>query len=158
MWKKIAVFLMAAVFVIGMAGDCSQAASKGYVFRYNKASAKMNGAAANFIKKAGTPNKTISKKSCAYEGKDRTYEYEDFILYTYSNSDDGPEYIGGITFLTKDVKTKEGIRIGSSYEDMVKKYGKGKENYGIYTYKKGKSVIQIEIKDGKVNNLRYLAD
>lgn len=157
MEKKVVAFFMAVCLVIAMTGNSSTAASKGFIFRKNGVSVTMNGAAAKFIKKAGKPNKTISRKSCAYDGKDRTYEYDDFILYTYSNSDDGPEYVGGITFLTKKVKTKEGIRIGSSYDDMIEKYGEGEENYGIYTYKKGNSAIQIEIKDNKVNNLRYVA-
>ena len=52
---------------------------------------------------------------------DRVYQYEDFILYTYSNSNKGKEYVNGITFLTDKVKTKEGIKIGSTLKQVQKK-------------------------------------
>ena len=155
--KKLFAFVVTLILAAGMMGNSVMAASKGFVFKYYGVSVTMNGEAAKLIQKSGKPNKTNVKKSCAYEGKDRTYEYDNFILYTYSHSDNGSEYIGGITFLNDKVKTKEGIKIGSSYDDMVKKYGKGENNYGIYIFKKGNSEIQIEIKDNKVNNLRYLA-
>lgn len=96
------------------------------------------------------------KKSCAYKGKDRTYKYKDFILYTYSNSDKGAEYVNGITFLTSKVSTKEGIRIGSPYSSVKKKYGEVKDRFGVYTYKKGKSKLQIEVTDDVVTNIRYI--
>lgn len=155
--RVIGVFLAGVVLTATMMGSSVLAASKGYVFKQNGVSVTMNGEAGKFIQKAGTPNKTRVTKSCAYEGKDRAYAYDDFILYTYSHSDNGTEYVGGITFLTDKVKTKEGIGIGSSYKDVEKKYGKGKNNYGIYIFSKGKSEIQIEMKDNKVNNLRYVA-
>jgi hypothetical protein len=117
----------------------------------------MHGKAASFIKKAGKAQKTKVSKSCAYDGKDRTYEYKDFILYTYSKSDKGAEYVNGITFKTKKVSTKEGIKIGSSEEKMLETYGDAKAKYGIYTYKKGKSKLQFEVEDGKVTNIRYVA-
>ena len=96
-------------------------------------------------------------KSWAYDGKDRTYQYKDFILYTYSNSDKGTEYVSGITFRTDKVSTKEGIKIGSTEEEMLEAYGDAKAKYGIYTYQKGKSKLQFEVSDGKVKNIRYVA-
>ena len=134
----------------------TNAGTKGYKFTYKKTTVYMGGAAKKFIKKAGKPKKKKACKSCAYNGKDRTYKYADFILYTYSNSDKGAEYVDGITFLTKNVSTKEGIHIGSSFDDVKKAYGKGKDNFGVYTYKKGKSKLQIEITNDKVTNLRYI--
>lgn len=152
--RKIAVVM---VFAMLLSTVSSKAASKGYCFKNNGVSVSMHSEAANFIKKAGKPVKLKVKKSCAYEGKDRTYVYKNFVLYTYSNSDKGAEYVNGITFLNSNVKTAEGIKIGSTYSQMVKKYGKTKNNFGIYTYEKGKCRIQIEIEDKKVKNLRYVA-
>ena len=158
MKKLISNILVATLIIVislSIFNIKTNAGTKGYKFTYKKATVYMGGAAKKFIKKAGKPKKKKASKSCAYKGKDRTYKYADFILYTYSNSDKGAEYVNGITFLTKNVSTKEGIHIGSTFADVKKAYGKGKDNFGIYTYKKGKSRLQIEITNDKVTNLRY---
>ena len=134
----------------------AEAKSKGYKFKYKKVTVYMGGPAKKLIKKAGKPKSTKVKKSCAFKGKDRTYKYKNFILYTYSNSDNGPEYVNGITFLSTKVSTKEGIHIGSSFDEVKAKYGNGTDNFGVYTYKKGKCKLQIEVTDDKVTNLRYI--
>ena len=132
-----------------------QAAPKGYVFAYKGASVQMGGKANKLLKKAGEPEKKKVSKSCAYDGKDRIYQYKDFILSTYSEKDDGPEYVNGITFRTDDVSTKEGIRIGDSLEDVEKAYGKTEEDLGVYNYVKGSCRLQFMVSDGKVVNIRY---
>jgi hypothetical protein len=153
--KWVAVLLVMAMLVTACPVGL-QAKSKGYIFTYKKASVYMGGPAKKLIQKAGKPKSKKAEKSCAYKGKDRTYEYKDFILYTYSNSDNGAEYVNGITFLTSKAVTKEGIRIGSSYSAVKKKYGNGKEQFGIYTYQKGNCKLQIEVTDDKVTNIRYV--
>ena len=154
--KKILTMFLVAVIICSSLNVSSSAASKGYQFKYKGVTVSMGSKAASLIKKAGKPIKKTVKKSCAYNGKDRTYKYKNFILYTYSNSDKGAEYVNGITFLNSKVKTKEGIKIGSSYSAVKKKYGKGSESFGLYTYKKGKSKLQIEIVNNKVKNIRYI--
>ena len=116
----------------------------------------MHSPAKKLLKKAGKPLATKVTKSCAYKGKDRTYKHKDFILYTYSHTEKGAEYINGITFLTNKVSTKEGIKQGSTVAQMNKKYKKGKEKFGIYTFKKAKCKLQIEVTDDKVSNIRYV--
>lgn len=158
-WKKrISLLLVFSIlcFTAGK-GNTIMAASKGYRFTYKKVTVSMDKKAAKLIKKAGKPISSKATKSCAYKGKDRVYEYKDFILYTYSHTDDGPEYVNCIVLLTKRVKTKEGIKIGSSLEDVIDTYGEGKEKFGIYTYTKGKSKLQIEITDDEVTNIRYIS-
>lgn len=154
--KRLLVFFILVVVAVGVVPVSVRAKSKGYLFSYKKATAYMGGPAKTLIKKAGNPKSKKVKKSCAYNGKDRTYAYKDFILYTYSNTDNGTEYVNGITFLTNKVSTKEGIRIGSSYSAVKKKYGNGKEQFGIYTYQKGNCKLQIEVTDDKVTNIRYV--
>lgn len=153
--RSFAVF-MVMVLLAGNTITPVSAKSKGYKFAYKKVSVYMGGPAKKLIKKAGKPVSKTVKKSCAYKGKDRTYKYKNFILYTYSNSDKGAEYISGITFLNGKVKTKEGIKIGSTLKQVQKKYGKKKAKFGIYTYKKGDCKLQIEVTDNKVTNIRYV--
>lgn len=156
LWKKTFAVLLAAVLVLGSLSVTVSAKSKGYQFTYKKVTVYMGGPAKKLIKKSGKPLAKKVRKSCAYKGKDRTYKYDDFILYTYSYTDNGPEYVNGITFLTKNVCTKEKIKIGSTYQDVKKKYGNVKDNFGVYTYKKGNSKLQIEVTDDKVSNIRYV--
>lgn len=154
--KRLVVGGMMCVMLTSLVGSNVQAAPKGFQFVNKGVKVSMNSKATKFIKKAGKPLALKVKKSCAYDGKDRTYKYKGFILYTYSNSNKGPEFVNGITFLNNKVKTKEGITIGSSLKDVQKTYGKGSVKFGIYTYTKGKSRLQIEITDDKVTNLRYV--
>ncbi|MDD7402646.1 MAG: hypothetical protein SO170_01715 [Butyribacter sp.] len=158
--KRTAEKFMAICLAIVLAAGCitttSTAASKGYQFKYKGVTVSMHGKAASLIKKAGKPVAKKAKKSCAYKGLDRTYKYKNFILYTYTKSSKGAEYVNGITFLNNKVATKEGIRIGSTYKSVTKKYGKVKGKFGVYTYKKGKSKLQIEVTNNKVTNIRYI--
>lgn len=155
-FRKFLVMSLLMALILGGQTAPSRAKQKGYVFSYKGATVSMGGAAKKLLKKAGKPKSKKVKKSCAYKGKDRTYKYKDFILYTYSNSDKGAEYVNGITFLTSKVSTKEGISIGTPYKKVKKKYGKAKDNFGIYTYKKGTCKLQIEVTDDVVTNIRYI--
>ena len=134
-----------------------QAAGKGYAVTYKKVTVYMDGNASKLLKKAGKPKSKTESVSCAYNGMDRTYKYNDFVVKTYSNSKKGTEYINSIELLSSKVSTKEGIKIGSSKNDVIKAYGKGKDNFGVYTYTKGKTKLMITIDDNKVSGIIYVA-
>lgn len=154
--KFVGLVLVVAVLIMAIQVP-AQAAPKGYVFKYKGVSASMHGTAAALMKKAGKPLSQKRSKSCAYEGLDGTYVYKDFTLTTYSHSAQGTEYINSITLRTNKVSTKEGVKIGSPYNTVVKKYGKAKDNFGVYVYTKGKTKLQIEITDDKVSQIMYVA-
>ena len=117
----------------------------------------MGSKAKSFIKKAGKALKTKRKKSCAFEGLDRIRWYDSFILYTYSNSKKGAEYVNGVTFRNSSAVTKEGIHIGSSEADMTRAYGNSPANGdGVHFYRKGKTLLQIQVKSGTVSAIRYI--
>lgn len=151
-------YLIMLALLVTMSGRVNtEAASKGYVFKYKNISVTMKANATKLLKKAGKPLKKKESKSCAYKGLDRVYQYKHFILATYSNSKKGTQYVNGIKFRTKEVATKEGIRLGSSLNDVFAKYGQKKGKFGIYTYQKGNSKLQFEITDGKVTAIQYVA-
>lgn len=158
--KKV-VRMMSAMLVIVLSvtvlSGTRVEAAKQYTFKYKKVVAKMNGKAKSFKKKAGKIQKYNVSKSCAYDGYDRTYLYKNFMLVTYSKSTTGPEYISCIKLRTSKVSTREGIKIGSKESDVIKAYGKAKPKYGVYTYKKGKSKLQIEVSGGVVKAITYIA-
>lgn len=158
--KKLTKIFMSLLLVVSLvAGTCAVNvdAASGYSFKYKGVSISINSNAKKFLKKAGTPVKKTEKKSCAYAGKDRTYQYKDFTVTTYSKSDKGTEYINSITLTSSKVSTREGIKIGSSEKDVKKKYKKAKENFGVYTATKGKTKLLITVDDGKVTAIKYVA-
>lgn len=160
--RVMAAVLMAAVVMAGMAiPKDTQAKSAGYLFQYKGVSVSADSAAKKLISKAGKPQKKQVKKSCAYKGKDRIYQYRDFWLSTYSKTNDGPEYVQQIKFRNAKVKTKEGIKIGTKEANIVKKYGKGYDETDqlinhSYVYKKGNCTLKISVKNGKVSGIAYL--
>lgn len=157
--KKSVCILTLLVLGCIVVGTDALAASKGYSFKFNKESISIHSAAKTFIKKAGTANDETKVKSCAYNGYDRSYVYDDFILKTYSKTKTGSEYVSSIILTNSDVKTLEGIKIGSTKKEMIKKYGKNSGEFGVYTYKKGKTklIFELDEKD-KIIYIEYVGD
>ncbi len=162
MKKVMAVCMMAAVICTSLSvSQAAEAKSKGYLFKYAGVSVSADSPAKKLIRKAGKPQKKQVKKSCAYDGKDRIYQYKNFWLSTYSKTNNGPEYVQQIKFRNGKVKTKEGIKIGSKEADIVKKYGKRYDEADqlinhAYVYKKGNCTLKINVKNGKVSGISYL--
>lgn len=160
--RVIAEVIMTAMVLSGLIiPQNTRAKSAGYLFKYKGVSVSADSAAKKLISKAGKPQKKQVKKSCAYDGKDRIYQYKDFWLSTYSKSNDGPEYVQQIKFRNAKVKTKEGIKIGSKEANIVKKYGKGYDQTdklisNAYVYKKGNCTLKLSVKNGKVSGIVYL--
>lgn len=152
-----AVLCLVLMFTF-LTADTADAAPKGYGFTYKGATVYMNGNAKKLLKKAGKPKKKTESKSCAYEGMDRTYTFKNFLVKTYSHSDKGDEYVNSIVLLNSKVKTREGIKVGSSKNDMIDAYGRGSSEFGVYTYSKGKCKLMIELNSkDRVSRITYLA-
>lgn len=146
----LSLLLVAALVMSNVAVPAKVDAASSYGFKYNGVTIYMGNSATKFIKKAGKPVKKTEKKSCAYNGKDRTYKYKYFTLTTYSKSNKGTEYANSVTITSKKVSTAEGIKIGDSVTNMTKKYGKNSGKFGVYTYTKGKSKLIFTTNSKKV--------
>ena len=154
--KMMLSMLLVCALVLGACVIRTDAAS-GYSFKYKGVSITIGSDATKFLKKAGKPKSVTKQKSCAYNGMDRTYTYSYFKITTYSNTDNGTEYINSITLTSKKVSTKEGIKIGSTEKQVKKKYKKATESHGVYTATKGKTKLIITVSDGKVTAIQYIA-
>lgn len=157
LWKRMAAFCLAVVVFLGSV-HVVQAAPKGYGFTYKRVTVYMHGSAKKLLEKAGRPKSKSESQSCAYDGMDRTYTYKDFVVKTYSKSKNGTEYINSIVLLTSKVSTKEGVKIGSSKNDVIDAYGRATPKFGVYTYTKGKCKLMVEMgSNDKVSKITYLA-
>lgn len=96
-------------------------------------------------------------ESCAFEGLDKIYTYSSIELSTVPL--DGIDHISLIVLLDDTVATNEGIRIGSSVDDVVAAYG---DDYNVqgqsYTYIHGETMLMFIFEDDVVAAIEYIAD
>lgn len=82
--KKMISLVLAIAMVLLVPVSVVSAAPKGYGFRYAGVTVYVHGKASGLIDKMGEPNKKSKSKSCAYDGEDIKYVYDDFTLVTYT--------------------------------------------------------------------------
>lgn len=125
-----------------------------YAFKSGETVMSLNQEAAPVIKALGAYKKCFEQQSCAYQGMDKIYTYSGFELGTYPVK--GKDCISSIYFTDSTVSTQEGIKIGSTYDDMIKAYGDGyKEEYGVYRYTLGDSELSIYTTKKIVDAIEY---
>lgn len=149
------------ILVVAMFAACGSkkvgSSSKDFEFTYKDETVTIDSEAAKLLEKAGKAVDTKKTESCAFQGYDRTYVYDDFTIKTYSKSKTGEEYVNSIDLKTDKVATKEDIKIGSTKKDLEKAYGTVKDKFGVYTYTKGKTKLVIEVDDSdKVISIQYM--
>ena len=131
-----------------------EAAQDTYVFSFNGTSATVNDAADAKIEGFGSDFKYTETPSCAFQGMDKVYTYNSFLVRTYPKDD--VDYILSIEFKDDTITTPEGIYIGSSEDDVRSKYGEPTvEGTGGISYTKGNCELAFVLKDGKVAGISY---
>lgn len=104
-----------------------------------------------------TEQATISEiASCAFDGTDKVYTYENLELVV-ANAE-GKETVYSVYFINDIPETKEGIKLASSKEEMIQKYG---EEYEIglgnkYTYTKGNVELSFTIENEVITGIEYI--
>jgi len=167
--KKLFVCLMAIVMVLAMAAcggtseetkaaDTTKAAeqsgSDAFVFTSNGVKVIMNAEAAPIVEALGEAKDYFESASCAFNGLDKQYTYNGFVLSTYPKED--VDYVYGVELKDDTVETAEGICIGSSYDDVVAKYGPADSETSA-KYTKGDSQLLFLFTSGAVSSIQYLA-
>lgn len=66
--------------------------------------------------------------SCVYEGLDRTYSYEDCVLYTYPDGES--ERLMELSCFGGEVKTSRGVALGDTRAAVVAAYGEPTSELG----------------------------
>lgn len=103
----------------------------------------------------GDPSGTFESASCAYQGMDYFYYYDGFQLTV--NDVDGAKHVTTITVVDDTVSIPQGVKIGSTQEEMLQLMGDGfTESSGVYAFVKGDTTLQITIKEGKVASILYV--
>lgn len=125
-----------------------------YSFLYNGYNIDIGQKWSEVSGKLGAYNSTFVAESCAYQGTDRYYYYDDFEIMT--SEIDGQELLTDIFIEKENVEATGGVCVGMSLADVAKKMGpadKITEN-GLVYY--GGSVnVQINTRDDKVVSVEY---
>ncbi len=102
--------------------------------------------------------------SCAYDGMDKTFMYENVEFYTYPQGEE--DFVLEIYCVGGEVSTSKGVEIGTSRDTVIELYGDGYEDTGyILTYEipaanaesEGAS-LYFQIEDGNVSAIAITAE
>jgi len=127
-----------------------------YVFTYNGIEIRMNAEADSIIEALGDDYSYFEAASCAYEGMDKVYTYGSIVVRSYTK--DGVDYIAAVELKDDTVATAEGIRVGSTEDEVRAAYGEdGKEGTSGVEYTKGDSFISFIFEDGRTVAITYTA-
>ena len=157
--KRILVIFMAAMLLTGCGGgdtdsSSSSSGSGGYVFETDGVEIAMNAEASDIIDALGEYKDYFESESCAFDGLDKEYTYNGFVITTYPLDD--VDYISSVELVDDTVETQEGIAIGSSLDDVVSAYGESDSETSC-EYELDDSELLIILEDGTVTSIQYIA-
>lgn len=135
-----------------------QAVSKGYVFKYNGVSISVDGDMSAVLEGIGEPKEGnyYEAPSCAFEGLDKIYTYDSFVVETYPQ--DGKDYVSIIRLTDDAVSTAENIFIGSSLTDVTNAYGTDYTEQGsMLVYQKDGMKLCILVEGDAVTSIQYVS-
>lgn len=103
------------------------------------------------------PASVYQVPSCAVEGTDNVYNYQEFEVTAFEDSEGERVYC--IYFIDPNMKTAEGLATGDSVEDAVAIYGTDYTVDGTaYIYARGNTLLRLITQDDKVISIEYLLD
>ena len=129
-----------------------QNVEEGYVLEYQGKEIKMG----TDFKQAELPkaNGTYEADSCAIEGTEITYTYENFEVATNSNGNS--EQIVSAYLIDGELATKEGVRIGDTLDKMLQTYGENYTQSDIsYIYTKGNTELIFIVNNDSITSIEY---
>ena len=134
---------------VGNPGD-----PEAYYFTYKGTDIRLNGDMEVVLNALGQPKKYTEETSCAFEGLDKTYTYDSFIVQTYPRGE--KDYIYAFWFLDDLVKTPEGIKIGDNQAAVEAAYGADAYNgRNAYIFKLKNYTATVILTDGLVSSIQY---
>ncbi len=104
----------------------------------------------------GEPLKYEEAQSCYSNGKDKTFEYDGYALYTRPENEKDTLYL--IELFDSSVSTPAGAKVGQSFSEIEAIYGTGWEAKGltrVYTLQGGRSLC-FTLRDDKVDLIEYI--
>ena len=180
MKKRVAALMMAAVMCLGLAAcggsgsdvntiekesgaaasGSEETAGTGYVYTLTYKDASIDVTPdqnmSEVIAALGDADSYFAAASCAFEGLDKTYMYGHVEVDTYPQGEE--DFISSIYFLDDLAVTNEGIKVGSSKEEMEAAYGTDYKTVGTECiYAKGNSELRIIVEGDRVSSVQIVS-
>ncbi|MBR2523046.1 MAG: hypothetical protein IKE53_01250 [Clostridiales bacterium] len=141
------------ITVPGDGGEAS-VSSDSYKFTYSGTTVQVNTDVSAALAAFGDDYTYYESNSCAYQGLDKIYTYPLFVIYTYPDGD--RDMISSVEVKADVISTEEGIRIGSSRDDVTAAYGDDYQDAGsVIKYTKGESVLSFVFENDEVSGIVY---
>lgn len=139
------------------AGDHGTTASqKGYVFSYKGTTIAVDQDMTDVLKGLGEAMSYFEAPSCAFEGLDKVYTYNGFVIDTYPQGEQ--DLVSAISLTDDVVTTPEGVYNGCSLADVTAAYGADyTEEGGMVVYKKDGMKLCFIVQDDTVTSIQYLS-
>ena len=136
------------------AAGVSEEASGGYVFSYKGTDISVDADATGILEALGEANSYFESPSCAAQGIDKLYTYNDFELETYPDGDiDRGLYV---RLKSDAVSTQEGITTSSTKDEIKEAYGEPtSEVSGNMVYEKGDMKLKFIFDGDSVVSIEY---
>ena len=119
--KTLLCVLLCATFLLAVCA-CDSGETKTFAFSHKGTEIAVNADAAPIL--AALEKELVSydeSPSCAFQGLDKVYTYPSFEIQTYPMG--GKDYVYMIQILNDLVATPEGIRIGSTRDEVIAAFG-----------------------------------
>ena len=152
--KKLLIFVLLACVLVGCSSkeDIKLQATD---VQINEQVISLDQNMSEVIEKIGTNYKLEESKSCMFDGNDKTYTYENFVINTYPNGND--DFVNSITLLNDTFKLSKDVHIGDSIDKIKSIMNETTtledeqscsyeyETYGITFYLEKQVVSEIEL-------------
>jgi len=128
--------------------------TKGYVFAEKGIQVEVDGDMSGYLETLGEPASYFEAASCAFEGLDKVYTYNSYVIKTYPQGN--KDLVSDIILMDDSVTTVEGICIGSDAAAVEKAYGTTyTENGNMHVYSKDGMKLGIIIENDAVTSIQY---
>ena len=161
---KIAKSIVASVLAVGIMGSmvaCGDSTANNsqttavtsYSFQTNGLTINIDDEANGILSTLGNNYTYYEAKSCAFDGKDKVYDYGGYQLQFYQKNNKDVLY--SVTFMDDTVKTPEGIKIGDAKSKVLSAYSTAKENGNVITVDGGNMELKFTIANDLVTGVIY---
>ena len=127
---------------------------RGFYFVYAGVRIGLNDNMADVLAQIGEPNYMFESPSCAFDGIDRIFYFDGFIIDTFPRGDN--DYVLAIVITDRSLLTPEGIGLGSSFDNMVAAYGNDYDNMlDLFSYIKDGVRLSFLFEGDEIVDITY---
>ena len=127
---------------------------EGFSFEFRNIIIHMNQNMAEVIAAVGEPLSIHETPSCAFDGFDRIFIFPGVQFHTYPIDDE--DFVQIISIWDDGVTTREGIRLGSSWDSVVAAYGTDYVmEFSMVTFTRENTTLSFFIEDESVVEISY---